>query len=192
VPALIDQAKAAYAAGDHQTALDALQKATAAIQAKVAVSLEGFIPEPPGGWKAEPVESQSASYTAGTETIRVNTIKRTYTREADACEVTVTITNMPEQVKAMREVMRTYKDPQLQALAKLDPNQTLRIEEKDGWTLLTKVEKDGKAEITAATDSLLLQLECSLADEKPLREILGKLNLKGLAAAGQPRGVAKP
>ncbi|RME72792.1 MAG: hypothetical protein D6776_08110, partial [Planctomycetota bacterium] len=52
----IEQALQAHERGDDHAAIDLLQKAIAALQRTLSGQIERFLPEPPEGWTAEPIQ----------------------------------------------------------------------------------------------------------------------------------------
>jgi hypothetical protein len=65
VPARLDAARAAHAKGDLARAAVELEAAVAELQARLGKQLGEFLPPPPAGWQAEPVEIQSLSGSGG-------------------------------------------------------------------------------------------------------------------------------
>jgi len=65
VPARLDAARAAHGKGDLARAAVELEAALAELQARLSRQLAEFLPPPPAGWQAEPVETQSLAGTGG-------------------------------------------------------------------------------------------------------------------------------
>lgn len=65
VPARLDAARAAHAKGDLARAALELESAVAELQARLGKQLAEFLPPPPAGWQAEPVETHSLAGTGG-------------------------------------------------------------------------------------------------------------------------------
>jgi len=65
VPTHLDAARAAHAKGDLARAAMELEAALAELQARLGRQLAEFLPPPPPGWQAEPVESQSLAGSGG-------------------------------------------------------------------------------------------------------------------------------
>lgn len=65
VPARLDAARAAHAKGDLARAATELESAVAELHARLGKQLGEFLPPPPAGWQAEPVEIQSLSGSGG-------------------------------------------------------------------------------------------------------------------------------
>jgi hypothetical protein len=65
VPARLDAARAAHGKGDLARAATELEAAVAELQGRLGKMLGEFLPPPPPGWQAEPVEIQSLSGSGG-------------------------------------------------------------------------------------------------------------------------------
>ncbi|KIL99941.1 hypothetical protein CCC_02730 [Paramagnetospirillum magnetotacticum MS-1] len=86
VPVRLDAARAAHAKGDLARAAIELEAAVAELQSRLGKMLGDFLPPPPTGWQAEPVEIQSLSGSGGGLAVT-----RAYARDDNTLNVSLII-----------------------------------------------------------------------------------------------------
>jgi hypothetical protein len=180
VSSLSAQGLKAYQGGDYQKALDLFQQVVIIIQNSLGASFESFFPKPPKGFTAGEIEDSSVAGVAGGASHRATSLICKYTRTSDNAVVTVSITNMPISVQAIRQSMQMFLDPQMKAMLANSPDAP-SVEERDGWTLMTQ--PDGS--VDAATEELMLSIQSNQVGKEVLAQFLGGVDLLGLAAAGK-------
>ncbi|MFW5798072.1 MAG: hypothetical protein ACOCXX_00305 [Planctomycetota bacterium] len=183
VKQLIERAARAYEKGDNQQAVDLLQQAATEIQKKIGRTLEAFLPEPPRGWTADEVERESFSGTNLKDAGSITKVSRRYRRKDD--EVEITITNMPQLVKGVEQMLKQLNNPAVVKMMNQQPGTRVEIRRKHDWTILAK-QQDDDSEVTAVRGDTMIQVRApgqklnvaaefyDLVDTKALGKVPGK------------------
>ena len=186
VSAMIEKGREAIGKEEYQRAIDILQAVISELQKRMSKSLEVLFPKAPEGWTA--AEIQAGAFTAVTSGAAHSqtTLSRAYTRTKDEQKITVTLSNMPQQVRGMKRMMEMYKNPRMRAMMNVDPNRSVTVEDASGWTVLVQSEKGDKpgANLTAICDAMMLAINAPGGDAALARSFLKNFDLKGMAAAG--------
>ncbi|MDP6107656.1 MAG: hypothetical protein QGI33_04385, partial [Candidatus Brocadiia bacterium] len=135
----------------------------------------------PEDWTATETKADSMM----SQGMRMTHLTRRYTRTADKMQMKVALSHTPQRARFMQHMVDAYKNPQALAAMNADPNMKVRLEEKDGWSVLTKVQ-GGKAPsvaLMAVGNALMLQIGADAADGELASRFLGMFDLKGLVAA---------
>lgn len=183
VKQLIERAARAYDKGDNQEAVDLLQQAASEIQKKIGRALEKFLPDAPRGWTADEVERESFSGTNLKDTGSITKVSRRYRRKDD--EVEITITNMPQLVKGVEQMLTQLNNPAVVKMMNQQPGTHVEIRRKHDWTILAK-QQDDDSEVTAVRGDTMIQVRApgqklkaaaefyELIDTKELGKVAGK------------------
>jgi hypothetical protein len=166
--------------------LNALQKAVVKLQKEIAKKLEPLLPKAPEGWEASEMDAQTmATFGDGDGGMM---FMRHYTRASDNSMVSITLMNSENDVKYLKENVKTLKDPEMLKTINAEPNRQTRIDAKDGWDMIIRnvKEENPYAEVEAVSDAVTLRINVSNGGEELLKEFLGKCDLKGLAETFKP------
>ena len=186
VEALIQEGLAAYKAGQHQVAIQRLQKAIGIIQKSAEKGLASFLPEPAEGWKADPAKSQSGNWGAGEGAIQWTQVSRRYKRESDGLKVEVTISDSPQIIQGQLQALKLYENPQMLQMMNQDPDRKVTLVDADGWKGWNTLEKGKRAQTMAICKSVMVMIEVRGDDEKVREAFWSGVDRKGLAAAVAP------
>jgi len=186
VEALIQEGLTAYRAGQHQVAIQRLQKAIGIIQKSAEKGLASFLPEPAEGWKADPPKSQSGNWGAGESAMQWTQASRRYKRESDGLKVEVTISDSPQIIQGQLQALKLYENPQMIQMMNQDPNREVELLDVDGLKGWKTKEKGKRAQTMAICKSVMVMIEVRGDDEKVREAFWSGVDRKGLAAAVAP------
>lgn len=184
VAQVIEQALAAYRAADYQKSVTLLQQAIGQIQKMSEQGWGRFFPTV-AGWEGGKIDSQSSSTGTGNEGFQMTQLRRSY-REIDGERtVEVTITNSPQLVASSKASLEMYKNPQLVALMKQDPNRSFDVIDTDGWTGIVTVEKKDGGHVMALCGSTLVTINLNGANAELVRKFWDAMDHKAMAAVAK-------
>jgi hypothetical protein len=173
----LDAARNAYAAGDYQGAVDALNFTIAALQQKITQSQLQIFPAPLAGWQADPAQSEAAGLAS---MITGTTLSRRYFRP-DGAEVTLRLmANSP-----LLPVLTMFLSSPFMMQA--DPNtQAYSVQGQRG--MIKQTEHGGVEATLMVGNNILVQAEGSAAaGQQAVQDYLGALDMTTVTKAFSPQ-----
>jgi hypothetical protein len=179
---LIDAGRKSVDAGDYQKAIEQFQTVVQKLQDRLGGAIERYFPDPPPGWEAGEIESQSWAGGTAEGSHNMLNITREYTRQSDNTRCTVTMTNWPQMVQAFQQSLQSYR--QMQQVMQGNPDVDLTFEERDGWTVMKIVEKQSRSvQVTAVHDRLIVSVALDGSDGGAADPFVNSIDFKSIAAS---------
>lgn len=179
---LIEEGRKSVDAGNYQKAIEQFQAVVQKLQDQLGGAIERYFPDPPPGWEAGEIESQSWAGGTAEGSHNMLNITREYTRQSDNTRCTVTMTNWPQMVQAFQQSLQTYK--QMQQVMRNNPDVDLTFEERDDWTVMKIVEKQSQnVQVTAVHDRLIVSVALEGAGGGAADPFVNSIDFKGIAAS---------
>ncbi len=143
-----------YQNEEYKRAHDWLQQAMAKINKKITVSFESFLPEAPAGWRAEESKSESISFTATEENVRIAEAKRRYIHKSDEKQVDIVITNTPRLLEPYLEMAESM--PVMKGLME---QQGITSRQEVGWYIFIEKLSEANYKLTAVHKNAISLME---------------------------------
>lgn len=176
---LVNRALEAYREGNKGEAADLLQKATSLIQKEAEVGLVGFLPPAPEGWERNEVDSESGTWGAGRQVFQWMQASVEYLRGDTV--VRLTISSSPQLIEAQRSMVEMMQSEEYRNAMNMDPSHKVNLFQRDEWSGVDQVDKNGGVSRIALTKKLLCHIEITRGDAATLEQFSNLIDWKALA-----------
>lgn len=183
VAPLIKKGEEAVNAKDYQSAIDYFQQVVMELHGLLGATMGGFMPPALAGWEAGEIEKQSWSGATNDSAQNLTNVSQTFTRKSDGKTCQIAVVNWPEMVTGMKQSVDAYK--KMSEMMKSNPEMTMTVEERDGWTILRIVDKRmATTTLNAVSDGAYVMVTANYADATEADRYFAAMNLSGIASLG--------